>query len=93
MVPIQTNSSGLHQHTKGHLLNFTVSKSLTDTLGNLKELYNLDIKLQVTTKNVKKEDRLCIKFSAHEALFARRTFKIRSLFLVLTFQIIYQYPI
>ena len=34
---------------------------------NLKVLYNQDLKLEVTTKDIKKEDRLCMKSSTHEA--------------------------
>ena len=49
--------------------------------------------MQVTIKNIKKEDRLCMKPPTPKALFAKGVFQINPLFLVLTFQIIHQYPI
>ena len=48
-------------------------------------------KEQVTTKNIKKEGRLCMKSLVPEAFCAKSIFQIQ-LLLVLTFQIIYQYP-
>ena len=50
-------------------------------------------KLQVTTKNIKKEDKTLHETPALEALCAKGFFKFNILFLVLTFQMTFQYPI
>ena len=57
----QTNSPPLPRHTNKGLLKCTFPKNLAYNLRNLKELYNQGIKAQVTTKDIKKEDRLCMK--------------------------------
>ena len=57
----QTNSPYLHWHTNKHLLYCTFSNSLTNNYANLTEPFNQGIKLQVTTEDVKKEDKLFMK--------------------------------
>ena len=67
LPPGWTNSPPLPRHTKKHILKCTFSKSLTHKYANLKERYNHVIKVQVTTKNNKKEDRLYMKSPTPEA--------------------------
>ena len=94
LLSCQTNSSCLHWHSNKHLLYFTFSNSLTNNQANLRELYNHPIKVQVTTKDVKKEDRFCKKSSPPQRQSVQRVFfKFNPLFLVLTFHICqYQRP-
>ena len=55
------------RYTNKHFLKCTFSKSLTHRWANIKESYNRDMKVQVTAKDVKKEDSLFIIFSTPEA--------------------------
>ena len=67
------------------------SISLARKYVNLKELYKKDIKYYVTTIiKKKKEDRIYMKSPYPEAKCAKDLFKFNPLFVMLTFQIIYQ---
>ena len=61
--------SGPHRHTDKHVLNCTFSKSLTNNYSNLIEPYNQGINLRITTKDIKKEDRLCIESPPPDTFF------------------------
>ena len=52
----QTNSPSLPRHNSKHLSKCTFSKSLTHKQANLKEPYNHDMKVHVTTEDIKKDD-------------------------------------
>lgn len=85
MLPIQTDSPRLHQHINKHILNCTFCKSLTSTYLNMKEPYNQCINVQVTTKDIKKEDTLYMNSPAPEALCAKGICQIQSPFSVVNF--------
>ena len=57
------------------------------------EPYNQGIEMQITNKSIKKEEALCMKFPVPDALCAKGIFQIEPLFMVLTFQKLYQNPI
>ena len=50
-----------------HLLNCTLFKSLITNQAHLIEPYNQEIKVQATTKDIKREDRCCTKSPPQEA--------------------------
>ena len=62
LLSSQTNTPPLPQHTKNCLLKYNFSKNLTHNQRNLKQFYDQGIQVQVTNKNIKREDRLCMKF-------------------------------
>ena len=47
------------------------------SLTNLNKSYNQGIKLQITTKNIKKDYRLCMKSQAPEKMCAKGVFQIQ----------------
>ena len=49
--PVQTNSPRLNRHTNKYLLNYTFCKRASE------KVYNQGMKVQVTTKDIKKGDR------------------------------------
>ena len=69
--PSKTSSPGyslaprlrLHGHTKRHFLNWAFPKSLTNNEANLTEPHNQDIKVQVTTKDMKRKT--CFTWNPH----------------------------
>ena len=73
----RVNYPSLPRHTEKHLLKYTVFKSLRHKWTNLKEPYNQGIKVQVTAKDIKKEDRCCMKFRNPEAWCAEGVFQIQ----------------
>ena len=89
-----TNSPplSLSQSTNKHLLKCIFSKSLTHNHANLRESYNQEIKRKAATKDIKKEDRFCMKSPTMRHNVQRVFFKFNALFLVLVFQIICKYP-
>lgn len=90
IAPGLANSSSLPWHTNKHFLKFKFIKSYKYSYVNLKELYNQAIKLQVTIKDVKREDSLCMKCPTPELYCARMFFIFNPLFVLLTFQMLYQ---
>ena len=88
MFPIQNNSPRLHQYTNKHLLNCRFSKSLT----KIKSPIIKASKCRSPVK-VSKEKTDCMKSPAPEGFCAKNVFQFQPQFLVLTFEIIYQYPI
>ena len=69
----QTTCLHLHRHTNEHLLQWC----LTNNKANLTEPYNQGIKMQVTTKDINKENRLSMKPLPLKALCAKGVFQIR----------------
>ena len=61
------------QHQQ-HLLSCTFSKSLTNNWAKLIEPYNQAIKVRITTKDIKKEDRLFMKSPTKEGGIVQRVF-------------------
>ena len=59
---------------KQHLLNCTFSQSLTNNQANLLETYNQGIQVQITMKDIKKDDRLCMKSLPQEGGIMQRVF-------------------
>ena len=60
--PGQSNSPPHPQHINKHHWKRTFLEGLT----NIKEFFNHDIKVQSTTKVIKNDDKLCMKFSTPE---------------------------
>ena len=57
------------------------------------EPYNQGIKVQNVNKSIKKEEALFMIFPVPNALCAKGIFQIEPLFMVLTFQKLYQNPV